>query len=64
MSDTLLLFDNYQNNRGLLKYICISGIIQLEERGIIWEVSRKLDGHSIVCNFETNLEIGTNEIDK
>lgn len=62
--DALLLFDNYQNNRGLLKYIFMSGIIQLEERGIIWETSRKLDGHSIVCNFETNLEIGTAEIDK
>lgn len=62
--DALLLFDNYQNNRGLLKYIFMSGIIQLEEKGMIWEVSRKLDGHYIICNFETNLEIGTNETNK
>lgn len=42
----------------------MSGIIQLEEKGMIWETSRKLDYHSIVCNFETNLAIGTNGIDK
>ncbi|MDY3047940.1 MAG: hypothetical protein SOR23_06915 [Candidatus Enterosoma sp.] len=62
--DALLLFDNYQNKSGLLKYIFMSGIIQLEEKGMIWETSRKLDYHSIVCNFETNLAIGTNGIDK
>ena len=62
--DGLMLFDKYQNNRGLLKYIGIVGLMQFEKRGIIREVSHELKFHNIVRNFETNLEIGTTEIDK
>ena len=63
--DGLMLFDKYQNNKGLLKYIGIFGVVQFEKRGIIREVSHKLRNQkSLVCNYETNHEIGAIQIDK
>lgn len=55
----LRLFENYQDNKGLSKYLYFTGMQQLEKKGIIREVSHELDEFkSMEYNYETDLEIG------
>ena len=57
--DMLRLFENYQDNKGLSKYLYFTGMQQLEKKGIIREVSHELDEFKTMeYNYETDLEIG------
>lgn len=57
--DMLKLFENYQDNKGLSKYLYFTGMQQLEKKGIIREVRHELDEYKTMeYNYETDLEIG------